>query len=78
MYLRLYLVTSSPRLALDTLALSMFGPYITEGPEENPGQQRAPGCAGGVQACIMSVGMRVPYTPLWETHLTEVHCKRAK
>lgn len=31
-----------------------------------------------VQACIMTVGMRVPYMSLWESHLTEVHCERAK
>lgn len=48
---------------------------------KDPSQWRVPGCGGGsvgVQACIMSVGMQGPYMSLWESHLTEVHCERAK
>lgn len=53
---------------------------------EGHGWQSVPGGGRGgvvvvvvdVQACIMTVGMRVPYMSLWESHLTEVHCERAK
>lgn len=40
--------------------------------------QLVPGGGDGVQARIVSGGMRVPYMSLRESHLTEVHCECAE
>lgn len=45
---------------------SVFGVCIMETTRGEQDQQRLPGGVGGVQACIMTVGMRVPYMSLWE------------